>query len=331
MAASDQRSQPAHPSPADQYEIFEYVLGQRGTQREAAEKFGLSGTAVARIVRTAEQGAVDALAGRGAQAGAAALAEANAEIKRLRALSGGNLVELDDGLQVYASTAIEARFLYDEIFRDGCYDIPLPAQPFVVDAGANIGLFTLFVKQNYPAAEIIAFEPMPATLARLKQNIELHRLSSVTVHEVALGQFPESGAEFTFYPMLPGNSTRHPETKEEAKIRMAESLSKEVVEQMYKGQRVVVDVEPLSSFLPAGRTIDLLKIDVEGAEVGTLLGIGPEHWPLVRNVVLEVPDLDNRLDLVCRILTDNGLQPTVRPAPLASSGTRAHLVHATRP
>jgi len=34
--------------------------------------------------------------------------------------------------------------------------------------------------------------------------------------------------------------------------------------------------------------IDVLKVDVEGAELRVLRGIADKHWPLVRQVVLEV-------------------------------------------
>ena len=65
-------------------------LTQQATQREAAEKWGVDRSTVVGICRTAKQGALDALAaavpGRpGLSAEAAALAEARAEIERLRA------------------------------------------------------------------------------------------------------------------------------------------------------------------------------------------------------------------------------------------------------
>jgi FkbM family methyltransferase len=240
-------------------------------------------------------------------------------------------VDLDTGLQVYASSAIEARFLYEEIFREGCYDdIGLPARPFVVDVGANIGMFVLFAKTRHPGAEVLAFEPAPASVALLRQNIELHGLDNVTVHETALGATAERDVPFTYYPLIPGNSTRYPEIKELQKTNMAKTLAVKVVERMHRGEQITTAVERLSSYLDAARPIDLLKIDVEGAEVDVLLGIDPEHWPLVRQVVAEVQDLDDRLASVCAVLAGNGLAPEVRPAPLIEADNRAYLVHASR-
>ena len=66
-------------------------------------------------------------------------------------MSAPKLVELDDGLHVFTSSTIDARFLYDEIFREGCYDdIGLPARSLVIDVGANIGMFALFGFRRQP-------------------------------------------------------------------------------------------------------------------------------------------------------------------------------------
>ena len=77
-------------APSEKYELFIQVLTQRATQREAAEKYGVDRSTVVHICRTAKQGALDALAasvpGRpGMTAGQAELAEARAELERLRA------------------------------------------------------------------------------------------------------------------------------------------------------------------------------------------------------------------------------------------------------
>jgi transposase-like protein len=77
-------------APSAKYEIVVQVLTQQATQREAAEKWGVDRSTVVGVCRTAKQGALDALAaavpGRpGVSAETAALAEARAEVERLRA------------------------------------------------------------------------------------------------------------------------------------------------------------------------------------------------------------------------------------------------------
>jgi FkbM family methyltransferase len=51
--------------------------------------------------------------------------------------------------------------------------------PTIVDAGANIGLATLFIKQRFPRARIIAFEPDPLAFAALQRNIRANALQGV--------------------------------------------------------------------------------------------------------------------------------------------------------
>jgi transposase-like protein len=86
-------------SPSEKYEIFVGLLTGQFTQREAAERHGVDRSTVVHIVRTAKQGALDALAasvpGRpGRTAEQAALAGAIAEIERLRAAVAEQAVAL---------------------------------------------------------------------------------------------------------------------------------------------------------------------------------------------------------------------------------------------
>jgi FkbM family methyltransferase len=246
-------------------------------------------------------------------------------------MSDGKLVELDPALSVYAASAIEARFLYEEIFQEGCYaDIELPARPFVVDVGANIGIFLLYLKSKYPAATVLAFEPAPPSVALLQQNIELHGLSAVTVHPVALGAVAEADVPFTYYPMIPGNSTRYPEIKELQKANMAKTLAVKVVERMHRGRVIETQVERLSTYLSSDQPVDLLKIDAEGSEVDVLHGIDPAHWPLIGEVVIEVQDVGERLAALLEILAGAGFSTDVRRAPLIEEENRAYLVRANR-
>lgn len=76
--------------PSEKYELWISVLSQQATQREAAEKYQVDRSTVVQVCKVAKQGALDALAaakpGRPGQSlEQAQLAEAKAEIERLRA------------------------------------------------------------------------------------------------------------------------------------------------------------------------------------------------------------------------------------------------------
>ena len=86
-------------SPSEKYEIYVGLIAGDFTQREAADRYGVDRSTVVHAVRTAKQGALDALAssvpGRPGQSPeAAALAAARAEIERLRATVAEQAVAL---------------------------------------------------------------------------------------------------------------------------------------------------------------------------------------------------------------------------------------------
>jgi FkbM family methyltransferase len=239
------------------------------------------------------------------------------------------LVEVDDGLQVYSPSAVDARFLYREIFTfNGYGDIALPDRPFVIDVGANIGLFLLKVKRAVPDAEVLAFEPMPDLAEAVRANVAHHGLTGVTLHEVALGAERQSDVPFTYYPMLPSSSTRFPEKQERLKEVMGRTFPARVVERMYRGRALTREVARLSDYLD-DRPVDLLKVDTSGSELEVLDGIDAAHWPLLREIVLDVQDQNGRVAAICDRLTAAGMQPRVRPAPMAEGDGLNFLIHAS--
>lgn len=61
--------------------------------------------------------------------------------------------------------------ILDEVIIDRGYGFALNATPSVIlDIGANIGLATLWFKHRYPDARIIAMEPDPESFALLERN-----------------------------------------------------------------------------------------------------------------------------------------------------------------
>jgi FkbM family methyltransferase len=239
--------------------------------------------------------------------------------------------QLREDLTFLGPSVKEIMWQYNEIFEHGCYDaIQLPEAPFVVDVGANIGLFMLFVKQRSESAEILAFEPMPEPAQALTLNMEDYGWTKIAVHPYALGRADEDDVPFTYYPLLPGNSTRFPEQKALQKKVLYDYEPVDYIDRLHSGYEVRVEVRRLSSFLPDDRVVDLLKVDVEGAELDVLLGIDPAHWPLIAQVVIEVQDLSGRLEDVCDLLIHYGLKPTVMRAPLIPTEILTYVVYARR-
>ena len=257
------------------------------------------------------------------------------------------LVPLSNNLSCYAPNPKEAQFIYKEIFEDHCYDIPnlVPrpsdasepsSGPFIIDAGANIGLFTLYMKQKYPASKILAFEPAPQLFDLLCRNLALSNIPFVKgddqhdgiVDDKAVEVFSmglsvkESEEKLTYYPTLPSNSTLKPEEKvllyREAVRRSGQGMADHWFGGSYE---VDVKLQRLSHYLNGNkngkRVVDLLKIDVEGAELDVLRGLDDDHWALIQNIVLETMEKSGIRAEIEELLKQKGFEFMIEGAPWA--------------
>ena len=129
----------------------------------------------------------------------------------------------------------------------------------VLDAGANEGLYALFAAAKVgPTGKVWAVEPSDRECRRLKRNIELSSLSNVSVQQVALSDKSGTGSL-----TVAGDEHSGHNTLGELAYAKTEQLSREEVE-----------VQTLDEFASANgiERIDLVKIDVEGAEERLITG-----------------------------------------------------------
>jgi FkbM family methyltransferase len=61
--------------------------------------------------------------------------------------------------------------VFDQVFLNQEYNVKLITPKVVIDGGANIGLFALYIKNKYPEAKIICVEPDIENFDVLKKNI----------------------------------------------------------------------------------------------------------------------------------------------------------------
>jgi FkbM family methyltransferase len=248
------------------------------------------------------------------------------------------LIELDEAFSCYGTATEgavhELKAIYAEMFTENTYlrhGITIPEEAVVVDVGANVGIFSLFVKSVCPKARILAFEPMPHNLVALRKNLELHNATDVEVVPHGLSG-TEGSATFTFYPNLPGNSTRYPAGKKRDRDAIADAWGDAVGDQLYQGEESQVTIERLSTALarrPDLERIDLLKVDVEGAELDVLEGVADEDWARIDQIALELQDTDGLADKITALLAEHGFEVAVEtPATLAHLDYRT--LYATR-
>lgn len=137
-------------------------------------------------------------------------------------------------------------FIYDEIFNKEIYKFHTDSPyPYIIDAGANIGLSVIYFKQLFPQAEIVAFEPDEKVFQTLEYNVRSFDLERVTLFQKALWN-EEKVLEFVL------------EGADAGRIAFKQDT----------GQIVRVDTMRLRPFLD--RRVDFLKIDIEGAETSVL-------------------------------------------------------------
>ncbi len=242
-------------------------------------------------------------------------------------------IQLADDFAVYANPAarLEVEFIHKEIFIDKCYDVaPFPEDGFMVDAGGNIGMFTLYMKKKYPASTIVAFEPAPATFSTFQRNMELHNVSGVQAHQCGLGR-EEASLALTFFPQMPGNSTLYAEDK----TNQMKSIDQDhpIAKLMKETQEVQVDVKRLSHFLsqvPNLKRIDLLKVDVEGAELDVLQGLDDKHWDLIDNIVVELCDSKGEFAVAKELLEAKGFTVTTERPEWAPEHLKMYMLVAKR-
>lgn len=137
----------------------------------------------------------------------------------------------------------------------------------VYDIGANIGTHTCFVGKRLESGLVVSFEPMPTNAARLRLNLSANvPVNRWQVTELALSNEDCSG-------MLAVKSQNYGEGKH--------ALSKD--------GELEIDVFRGETLIEEGRypAPDILKIDVEGAELQVLEGFG-ERLADVRIVYAEL-------------------------------------------
>lgn len=64
---------------------------------------------------------------------------------------------------------------FNHIFLDNNYWMDFPEYPgTIIDGGANVGLFSVKVKNKYPHVRIVCIEPDPDNFSQLKKNLSLY-------------------------------------------------------------------------------------------------------------------------------------------------------------
>ncbi len=255
---------------------------------------------------------------------------------------------LPNGMDIFHQNEGETKHFYEDIFEHRSYvrhGIRIPDGGTVFDVGGNIGLFTLFAAHEVPTAQIYTFEPAPPLFAILTKNVQM-RGAKAELFNMGLSS-RETEAPFTFYPQSSGMSSFYADKAEERhvlatimdnqrKIGMTETdqvleRGEEYFDVRLRAVNFTARLRRVSDIIreKGVERIDLMKVDVQKAELEVLEGIDDADWPKFQQIVLEVHDADGRANHVASLLQDRGFSVRVEQDTLYV-GTNIHNIYAVR-
>ena len=249
--------------------------------------------------------------------------------------------------EVAAGMERELDLLLHEVFEKNPYlrhGVSLNDGDCVVDLGANMGIFSVWCTQQASRLRIYACEPAPVL-----HHLACRNLGRIAGHEIVVAPVGVGAADasqtLTYFPLATACSSFHgeetisqmPELYSGTKISLRDlwgihrglfvlalltaplyPLIRPLViravlrRALAKSQTISCPIVSLSSLIATWglERIDLLKIDVQGAEVDVLEGIQDADWPRIQAIAMEVNTFLGRSGDtdICALLRARGFQ-----------------------
>ena len=158
-------------------------------------------------------------------------------------------------------------FMFEQIFIDKQYDIEVPFTPkLIIDLGANVGYASILYANRYPDAKIFAIEPDTGNYETAGKNVapypNITLINGAVWHASENINLIDSGHGEAAYMIKPGEGEN-----------MVKAYT---IQQIMK----IMEVD----------SIDILKIDIEGAEK-EIFEKGAEAWiPVTKLIIVETHD-----------------------------------------
>jgi FkbM family methyltransferase len=178
------------------------------------------------------------------------------------------VVESRGGTRLVVPMARNAGALYPvlDIFAFSAYEssMRLGETPFVIDIGANIGAFMLWLAERYPGLRGACYEPDPEAFAYLRRNVD----------QLAVAAHCEAVADRTGTARL-----FRPERGQGAGTIRSVGAGPDVLDvPVVAFDRVTAETD---------ESVALVKMDCEGSEFEIVLGSSSESWRRVQGIVIE--------------------------------------------
>lgn len=246
--------------------------------------------------------------------------------------------------------------VYKDVYEDKSYiqeGLSIKPGDVVIDVGANIGLWSLFVMEQVPQVRLIAVEPVPQIFEALQKNFQDHQPpeSSVTALNIGLAE-RERTATLHFYPQIPQLSSEIAFDYDHFfKSMFGSNKSSNALGALWsrirlwtvaklwslrhRPQPVECQLKTFSQIINELQLdrIDFIKIDAENAEWGVIKGISDEDWRKIQQMAIEVhtniPGGQNLVEEITALIEPKGFAVTVDFA-ARFSPVGVHMMYAKR-
>ena len=150
-----------------------------------------------------------------------------------------------NGIKIFVPDTLSFLWQYKEIFVDEDYKFHTNSQnPVIYDCGANIGMSCLYFSINYPGSKIKAFEADPTIAKILNENLHRNNIRNVEVIDKAVW-INNDGVQMSLEGADGASIFSNTNPVKIPSVRLKDMIEKE-------------------------SKIDMLKIDIEGAEYEVL-------------------------------------------------------------
>ncbi|QSJ15488.1 FkbM family methyltransferase [Nostoc sp. UHCC 0702] len=265
---------------------------------------------------------------------------------------------LPNGMKAFYLNKNEMQFIYDEIPNYFKHGIAVHEGDTVFDVGANIGIFSLYVNHQYHQnVNIYAFEPVPSIYQVLQLNFQHLANDKIKLFPCGLSLASQT-VTFAYHPNAPAMSSAYfpnlsPEEIDKYKTSMLRNLKdapdyirrlrwvppflrtyilERAIQKTFQVEQVTCNLRSISEIIDEYhiQTINLLKIDVEKSELDVLLGINPKHWSKIMQLVMEVHDIDHRVDKIKALLQEHGFSKIILEQEPFLQGSQLYNLYALR-
>ncbi|MBI3582503.1 MAG: FkbM family methyltransferase [Nitrospinae bacterium] len=196
---------------------------------------------------------------------------------------------------------------FKDIFVDEIYKFEtMKKSPVIYDCGANIGMSSIYFKRLYPGSKIKAFEADPQVVKILESNLSRSGYGDIEVINKAVW-INNNGIEFS------------PDRSDGGSI-------------YGKNGKIKVETLRLREWIEKEEEIDMLKIDIEGAEEDVIFDCKSSLYN-IKNLFIEYhswKDKDQKLGEILEIIQRNGFKyylqtPFTKKTPFISAGLNSKM------